>query len=105
MEAYNKLVGDKIPEVIEKQDKVCEVEIVEGAAIRSRLEDKMLEEFNEYLADKNLEELADMLEVVFGLAYHQGYSEAELLAKRDEKRAARGGFEKGIVLKAVKEKE
>lgn len=101
MKAYDKLVRDLIPQVIEQSGKSCEVEHIEKEEIQFRLEEKMIEEFNEYLEDKNLEELADMMEVVFGLAHQLGYSEEELIAKRNEKLAARGGFKEGIVLKKV----
>ncbi len=68
----------------------------------SLLEDKLKEEVNEYLKDKNLEELADIMEVLFGLAHNLGYSEEELVEKRNCKLKQRGGFKKGIVLKSVK---
>lgn len=60
-----------------------------------------MEEVNEYLEDKNLEELADVMEVLFGLAHNIGYSEEDLLNKRKEKLEERGGFKDGIVLKRV----
>lgn len=101
MKEYNKLVRDLIPDIIEKDGKQCEVEIADQKSIQMLLEEKMIEEFNEYLEDKNLEELADMLEVVFGLAHSLGYSEEDLIEKRNKKLAERGGFKKGIVLKKV----
>ena len=54
------------------------------------------------MEDKNLEELADIMEVLFGLAHVLGYSEEDLLKMRDKKREERGSFKEGIVLKAVK---
>ena len=66
------------------------------------LEKKLLEEVNEYLEDKNLEEIADVMEVLFGLANELGYSEEDLINKRNEKLEKRGGFKEGIVLKVVK---
>ena len=56
----------------------------------------------EFLEDKNLEELADVMEVLFGLADTLGYSEEELLKVREKKREERGGFKEGIVLKSVR---
>ncbi|MBE6024326.1 MAG: phosphoribosyl-ATP pyrophosphohydrolase [Cellulosilyticum sp.] len=101
MKAYDKLVRDLIPQIIEAGGKHCEVEVVEGKEVKVRLEEKLIEEFNEYLEDNNLEELADMMEVIFGLAHQLGYSDNELLEKRQEKLEARGGFKKGIILKKV----
>jgi len=60
------------------------------------------EEVNEFLEDKNLEELVDVMEVLFGIAEALGYSEEEFLKARDKKRDERGGFKEGIVLKYVK---
>lgn len=56
----------------------------------------------EFIQDKNLEELADIMEVLFALANHLGYSDKELLYKRNEKLSKRGGFTKGIILKEAK---
>lgn len=101
MKVYNKLVRDKIPAIIEADNKKCEIEIVEGKEKQELLEKKLLEEVNEYLEDKNLEELADVMEVLYGLANELGYSEEDLNKKREEKLQERGGFKEGIVLKNV----
>lgn len=101
MKVYNKLVRDKIPAIIEADNKKCEIEIVEGKEKQELLEKKLLEEVNEYLEDKNLEELADIIEVLYGLANELGYSEEDLNKKREEKLEARGGFKDGIMLNSV----
>ena len=101
MKQYNKLVRDLIPEVIKEDGKECDIVIAEKEELAELLELKLQEEVNEYLADKNLEELADVMEVLFGLASNLGYSEEDLLKKREEKLKARGGFKNGIVLKKV----
>ncbi|MBU5454844.1 nucleoside triphosphate pyrophosphohydrolase [Caproiciproducens sp. MSJ-32] len=102
MKKYNKLVRDKIPEIIKASGKECEIEIAPKEERYSLLENKLQEEVGEFLEDKNLEELADIMEVLFGLAHVLGYSEEDLLKMRDKKREERGGFKEGIVLKAVK---
>lgn len=71
----------------------------EGTVLALKID---LEEVNEYLEDKNLEELADVMEVLFGLANELGYSEEELLKKRRDKLVECGRFKEGIVLKKVK---
>lgn len=43
------------------------------------------------------------MEVLFGLANALGYSEEDLINKRNENKKERGGFEKGIVLENVYE--
>jgi predicted house-cleaning noncanonical NTP pyrophosphatase (MazG superfamily) len=99
---YNKLVRDKIPEIIKAAGKECEFEIVPKEEIYVLLENKLKEEVGEFLEDKNLEELADVMEVLFGLANALGYSEEQLLKARDKKWEDRGGFKEGIVLKSVR---
>lgn len=102
MKIYDKLVRYKIPEIIKADGKECEVEIVSAKEKYILLENKLKEEVNEFLEDKNLEELADVMEVLFGLADSLGYTEEDLLKARDKKKEERGGFKDGIVLKSVK---
>lgn len=101
MKVYNKLVRDKIPQVIEEDGRKCETFIVPKEQLLPLLEEKLKEEVNEFLKDKNLEELADIMEVVFGLAENLGYREEELLKKREEKKEERGGFKDGVFLEKV----
>ena len=103
MKIYNKLVRDKIPEIIEASGKSFDVHYAKKEDLLPLLETKLKEEVSEYLQDKNLEELADVMEVLFGLANALGYSEEDLINKRTEKKELRGGFEKGIVLERVYE--
>lgn len=99
---YDKLVRDLIPEIISASGKTAEIEIVDNRVAFEYLIKKLDEEVTEFKTDKNLEELADVLEVLFGLAHKMGYSEEELLNKRQEKKETRGGFEKNIILKSTK---
>lgn len=98
MKVYNKLVRDRIPEIIEKDGKKYEVSIADKENHFELLQTKLNEEVGEFLQDKNLEELADIMEVLFGLAKNLGFSEEDLIKKRMEKKDKRGGFDKGIVL-------
>jgi predicted house-cleaning noncanonical NTP pyrophosphatase (MazG superfamily) len=103
MKIYNKLVRDKIPEVIERSGKKFDIHTASKEEYAKLLEEKLKEEVNEYLKDKNLEELSDVMEVLIGLANMLGYSEEELMKKRLEKFEDRGGFKEGIVLERVHE--
>lgn len=100
---YNKLIRDKIPQIIEESGRKCDIEIVPKEEHAKLLEEKLTEEVNEFLEDKNLEELADVMEVLFGLAQNLGYSEDDLMQKRLAKRNERGGFKEGIKLLKVYE--
>lgn len=99
---YDKLVRDFIPEIIEASGKTATIEIVNNQVAFDYLLKKLDEEVSEFKTDKNLEELADVMEVLFGLAHKLGYSEQDLMNKRQEKKDARGGFEKNIILKSTK---
>jgi predicted house-cleaning noncanonical NTP pyrophosphatase (MazG superfamily) len=101
MKVYDKLVRDRIPEIIRATGKECETSIVSGAKKTELLEKKLMEEVGEYMEAKNLEELADVMEVLFGLAEDLGYSEEDLVRAREGKKEERGGFKDGVVLERV----
>jgi len=103
MKIYNKLVRDKIPEIIKATGKSFDAHYAEKEELLPLLETKLTEEVSEYLEDKNLGELADVMEVLFSLAGALGYSEEDLINKRNSKKEERGGFEKGIILERVYE--
>ena len=64
---YNKLVRDKIPEIIAQQGESANIRILSDKAYTAALEQKLDEETAEFHKEKNLEELADILEVVYAL--------------------------------------
>lgn len=101
MKIYNKLVRDKIPEIIEKDGKSCKTHILSNDEYIVALEVKLNEEVAEYQADKNLEEMADVLEVLQAICLARGYSLKELEALRAKKSDERGGFAKKIFLEVV----
>ena len=98
---YNKLVRDKIPEIIEADNKKCEIEVLSGEKYLEMLDAKLDEELAEYHKDKNLEELADLMEVIYAATRARGYSIEELEAVRVAKESKCGGFHKKILLKEV----
>ena len=102
---YNKLVRDKIPQIIEKNGQICVTQILPEDEYIRKLDEKLTEELSEYQQSKTLEELADLLEVMEATVKARGYTWQELLQIRDEKRAKRGGFEDRILLTEVRENE
>ncbi len=103
VKAYNKLVRDRIPEIIEASGKSCTTEILSDEDYLKMLDRKLDEELAEYHKDQNIEELADLLEVVRACAAVRGYSVADFEQVCAKKAAKRGGFEKMILLKEVRE--
>lgn len=102
---HNKLVRDKIPEIIEKAGKTAYTHILSEEDYMTELDKKLGEEFAEYQADKSIEELADMLEVMYAIAEARGWSVSELEAVRRKKAEKRGAFEKRIFLEMVDDDE
>ena len=100
---YNKLVRDRIPEIIEASGKSCVTEILSDEDYLKMLDAKLDEELAEYHKDQKVEELADLLEVIRTCAVARGSSVEELERVRTEKAAKRGGFEKRLLLKEVVE--
>ena len=105
VKVYNKLVRDKIPEIIEKSGKTCTVETLTDEKYISMLDAKLNEELAEYQESKSMEELADLLEVIRTVAVARGSSMDEVEAIRRDKVAKRGGFEKKILLTEVRDCE
>lgn len=101
---YNKLVRDRIPEIIESSGNSCVTEILSDEDYLKMVDAKLDEELAEYHKDQNLEELADLLEVIYAAALARGYSLEDLERVRAEKAAKRGGFSKKLLLKEVIEK-
>jgi predicted house-cleaning noncanonical NTP pyrophosphatase (MazG superfamily) len=103
---YNKLVRDKIPDIIEAQGKQCNYEILDEIEYQTKLDEKLKEEINEYLnasSEEKITELVDIAEVLFAIIESQGMSIDEFDKIRKQKRKERGGFQKRILLKSVKE--
>ena len=98
---YHKLVRDRIPEIIEASGKSCVTEILSDADYLELLGAKLDEELSEYHKDQNVEELADLLEVIYAAAKARGYTLEQLEVVRAEKASKRGAFEKKILLKEV----
>ena len=99
VKVYNKLVRDKIPEIIEADGRKCKTELLSEEAYLKMVDAKLDEELAEYHKDQNIEELADLLEVIYAAAQARGYSVEELERVRVAKVEKRGAFQKRILLK------
>ncbi|MBP3953644.1 nucleoside triphosphate pyrophosphohydrolase [Bacillus suaedae] len=107
MPTYNKLVRNRIPEIIKNSGKSFQTKTLDGPTYESELKTKLQEELNELLhaesRQERLEEMADLLEVVYALGKLEEIEPAELESVRKQKRAERGGFEDRILLIDVEE--
>lgn len=100
---YNKLVRDKIPEIIEASGKKCDTAVLTDKDFLYTLDKKLGEEVKEYQESHEVEELADILEVIYAIAETKGVSKKQLEDIRAAKAEKRGAFEKKILLKSVTE--
>ena len=95
---YNKAVRDRIPEIIRKSGYGCNIESLPDNRFLPKLEEKLSEELEEYLESRSIEELADILEVVYRIAEIKGISRNDLESVRLKKAKERGGFFKNLFL-------
>lgn len=102
---HDKLVRNRIPEILQAEGKKGRFEQVEGAAYRKRLDEKLMEEVQEFIASGALEELADIGEVMHAILEYEGISLEAFQKARQDKLVARGSFSLGYVLKEIQEDE
>lgn len=95
---YNKLVRDRIPEIIEENGDSCRSKILSDAEYTEALNAKLDEEVAEFHKDQNAEELADIMEILYALAKTIGSNKEELEQIRAKKAEKRGAFEQKIFL-------
>ena len=81
-----KLVRNKIPEIIESSGRACHYRIASDDEYKHLLIEKLDEEVAEYGESGSLEELADVMKAIIALAASDGYSENDLLSTNHEKR-------------------
>jgi len=101
MKIFNKLVRDRIPEIIRGNGETPTVRILGDKEYESELNKKLQEEVNEYLVDGNIEELADIEEVLRALVDLKGVSYEEFDKIRSKKCEQRGAFNDRVFLEST----
>lgn len=108
MPVYNKLVRDKILEIIKADGLKYNARVLEPQELLIEVKAKMIEEAKEFnasdTAHESIEELADVLELVHTALNALGVTYEELEEVRQQKKEKRGGFEKAIYLIDVEDK-
>lgn len=100
--SYKKLVRDKIPDIIKEKGENPVTRILLDDEYKKELDIKILEEVNEYLKDDNIEELADIQEVIYAILKFKNVTISEFEKIRLEKVTKRGSFDEKIYLEDVK---
>ncbi len=103
MEKYNKLVRDRIPEMIKEADKTPVTRVLPEEEMEEHLIQKLEEEIQEFKESRDFEELADLLEVMEALAKLRGEDLYSLERIKADKKQERGGFEERILLESVED--
>ena len=95
---YNKLVRDKIPDIIRKSGREPRVRVAKDAELDYLMRQKIVEEATELLDSGSVEEIADILEIIDALVSLRGLRRDDLETLRKKKIDARGGFNQGLIL-------
>ena len=100
---YNKLIRDKNVEIMENLGCKVTYEVLDDERYNQELDKKLKEEVNEYLEDYSVEEMADVMEVIYAMLDFRGISIEDVEKVRIEKRNRKGAFKDKIFLKDVEE--
>lgn len=101
---YNKLVRDKIPNIIKEKKETPVVKILDDDEYKEALEKKLYEEYQEVIeasGEDRVEELADMLEIIKVLAKLENKTLDDVIEIANKKVDKRGAFEEKIFLEKV----
>ncbi len=99
---YNKLVRDKIPEIIRQDGRKPTTHIADKKEYWQGLKEKLKEEVKEFLKESNEEELADILELIYAICDFKKIDKSKLENLRKKKAKQRGGFQKKIILDEIR---
>jgi predicted house-cleaning noncanonical NTP pyrophosphatase (MazG superfamily) len=91
-----KLVRDKIPQIIREAGKIPIIRPLDNEEYLKELDTKLNEEVQEYQKDKSIEEMADIIEVLFAICEARGHSIDKLMQVRNDKKEKRGAFKEKI---------
>ena len=95
---YNKLIRDKIPEIIKENGNMPIIHIADDKEYWEKLKEKLKEEVEEFIEDSSKEELADILEVIYAINEFKRFDINEIEKIREKKAEKRGKFKKKIIL-------
>lgn len=95
---YNKLVRDKIPGIIKKKGGNAVTHTATKKEYWQKLKEKLAEEVIEFFEGEDVQELADIMEVLDAIRIAKKIPVQELYSIQQSKRQERGGFRKRIIL-------
>lgn len=101
--SYQKLVRDRIPEIIKQNGQTPITRVLSNDEYLKELNIKIQEELNEYLESGNVEELADLEEVIRAILDVKGVSIVDFEVLRIKKAVKRGAFKQKVYLEGIEE--
>jgi len=100
---YKKAVRDKIPKIIERSGKKSKAQQLTDEDYLPELEKKLSEELDEYYSSKSIEELADLIEIIYRILELREIKNEDFEKIRLDKKRERGGFQENLYLIEVQE--
>jgi predicted house-cleaning noncanonical NTP pyrophosphatase (MazG superfamily) len=98
---YDKLVRDRIPEIIEKSGKEFVIHKASDEEYKTKLLEKVVEELEEFKEKPCEEEIADILEVIDSIIDYYGFDKEKIEVIQGQKRNEQGGFKEKVILEKV----
>lgn len=98
VQEYNKAVRDKVPSIIMASGKKCKYAKFDDAEFLFAMEEKLKEEVKEYANTRTVDELVDILEVVYRIAELKGISKLQLHGLKERKAEEKGNFSQNLFL-------
>jgi len=99
---YNKLVRDKIPEIIKQKGKTPIIHVADDKEYWQKLKEKLIEETDEFFKHDSEEEVADILEIIYAICDFKKIDKQKLEMLRKKKAEKRGSFKDKIILDETK---
>ena len=101
---YDKLIRDKIPEIIENAGKKYEIHKADQKEYIKKLLLKVEEELAEFKEEPSIAEMADLFEVLDAIIDYYDFNREDIKNYQENKRKERGAFKKQLILEKVFEK-
>jgi predicted house-cleaning noncanonical NTP pyrophosphatase (MazG superfamily) len=102
---HNKLVRDKIPEIIRTNNEIFKIRILDEEEYKVELKKKLIEEANELNGAKDdsqlKKEIVDVCEVIDAIVDVYNFEREKIMEIKKEKKRERGGFGERIFLETT----